>query len=67
MKNRGDEPVGVMIHIYMEISQGNSLCCYLYLKQAKMLCFLFFFYKISEQEGGTSPGGGTNGRERWQG
>jgi hypothetical protein len=41
----------------MEISQGNSLCSYLYLKQAKMLVFVlsFFFYKIEEQEGGTGP------------
>jgi hypothetical protein len=47
------------MHIYMEISQGNSLCSYHYLKQAKISCFsfyLFFFaYKIGEQEGGTSP------------
>jgi hypothetical protein len=44
----------------MEISQGNSLYSYLYLKQAKMSFVLFFifslfFYKIREQEGGTSP------------
>jgi hypothetical protein len=31
-KIRGDKPIGVIIHIYMEISQGNPL----YLKQAKM-------------------------------
>jgi hypothetical protein len=24
-KNRGDEPMWVIIHIYMEVSQGNSL------------------------------------------
>jgi hypothetical protein len=30
-KNRGDEPIGVIIYIYMEMLQGNSLC-YLYLK-----------------------------------
>jgi hypothetical protein len=40
----------------MEISQETSL----YLKQAKMSCFsfylfCFFFFKIREQEGGTSP------------
>jgi hypothetical protein len=35
-KNRGDEPIGVIIHRYMEITQGNSLRSYLYLKQAKM-------------------------------
>jgi hypothetical protein len=33
------------------MSQGNSL--HSHLKQAKML--FFFFYKIGEQDGGTSP------------
>jgi hypothetical protein len=72
-KISGDKPIGVIIHIYMEISQGNSLCSYLYLKQAKMSCFLFsfLFYKIGVQDGRTSPawGGrvGTNGRGRCQG
>jgi hypothetical protein len=41
-KNRGDEPIGVIIHIYIEISQGNALCSYLYLKQGKMSFFFFF-------------------------
>jgi hypothetical protein len=41
--------------MYMEVSQGNSLCSYTYLRQAKMSCFSFylfsfFFYKIGEQE-----------------
>jgi hypothetical protein len=53
-KIRGDKPIGVIIHIYIETSQGNSLCSYLYLKQVKtshyFLSFLFFFYKIGEQE-----------------
>jgi hypothetical protein len=70
-KIRGDTPVGVIIHIYLEISQGNSLCSYL--KEAKMPSFSFypfsfFFYKIGEQEGRTSPakGGGLApvGRDR---
>jgi hypothetical protein len=39
-KNRGDEPIVIIIHTYMEISQGNSLCSFLYHKQAKM-SFLF--------------------------
>jgi hypothetical protein len=48
-KVRGDKPIGVAIHLYMEISQRNSLCSYLYLKQAKNVMFLsFFFYKIGE-------------------
>jgi hypothetical protein len=39
----------VIIHMYMEMSQGNSM--YSYLKQTKML--FFFFYKI--REGGVIP------------
>jgi hypothetical protein len=62
-KIRGDKPIGVIIHIYVEVSQRHTLCSYLYLKQAKMsffFIFSFFFYKIGEQEGRTSPaqGGG---------
>jgi hypothetical protein len=41
-KNRGDEPIGMIIHILMEISQGNSLCTYH--KQTKM-SFSFSFTK----------------------
>jgi hypothetical protein len=40
----------------METSQGNSLSNCHYLKQAKMsFLSFFFFYKIEEQERGTSP------------
>jgi hypothetical protein len=54
------------------MSQGNSL--YSYFKQTKM-SFLFFFYKIREQEGRTSPvwGGwyqwkwGGGGERVWEG
>jgi hypothetical protein len=58
-----DEPVGVVIHVYMETTQGISLCSYLYLKLAKMPCFsfyllCFFFYKFGKQEGGTGSGWG---------
>jgi hypothetical protein len=42
-----DEPVGVVIHVYMETTQGISLCSYLYLKLAKMPCFSFMFYAFS--------------------
>jgi hypothetical protein len=56
---RKDEPIGVVIHICMDTTQGISLCSCLYLKLAKTSCFsfyllCFFFYKIREQEGGTS-------------
>jgi hypothetical protein len=33
-RNKGDEPIWVLIQIYMEMSQRNSL--YSYLKQTKM-------------------------------
>jgi hypothetical protein len=49
-KIRGDKPIGVIIHIYMEISQENSLCSYLYLKQNKMSCFLFYFFSSTKSE-----------------
>jgi hypothetical protein len=47
----------VIVHTYMELSQGNSLCSYLYLRQAKMSSFFLFFflYKTEEQEGRTGP------------
>jgi hypothetical protein len=51
-KIRGDKPIAVIIHIYMEILQVISLGSCLYFKQAKMSFFsFFFFYKIREQEG----------------
>jgi hypothetical protein len=39
-KIRGDTPIGVIIHTYMEISQGNYLCSYLSLK---LRCHVFHF------------------------
>jgi hypothetical protein len=54
---RGDKPIGVVILICMERTQGIFLCICLYLKLAKMPCFFFnllcFFYKIGEPEGRT--------------
>jgi hypothetical protein len=47
-KNRGHEPVVVIIHIFMEMSQENLLCSYLYLKQAKLSFFFFFSSTKSE-------------------
>jgi hypothetical protein len=46
-KIRGEKPIGVIYYKHMEISQGNSLCRYLYLKKQKchfisFLSFLFF-------------------------
>jgi hypothetical protein len=60
----------------MEMSQGNSLHSYLYLKLAKMSCFSFYlfsflFCNIREQEGGTGSAQGQGlapvGGERWWG
>jgi hypothetical protein len=75
-KIRGDKPVGSIIHIYMEISQGNSLCSYLYLKKAKMSFFLFSSTKLEnkrvehvlrwggrEEKAGTSGSGEMVGKE----
>jgi hypothetical protein len=54
-KIKRDKPIGVIIHTYMEISQGNSPCSYIYLKKAKMSSSLFIFYlfsSINQRTGG---------------
>jgi hypothetical protein len=67
-KVRGDKPMGVIIH-YMKLSQGNSLCTYLYLKQVKMSLFSLFLFssiksgnrrteQILQGLGGLAPVGG---------
>jgi hypothetical protein len=73
-KIRGDESVGIIIHTNMEISQENSPCSYLYLKQAKMSSFFFFsFFSSTKSEnrraGQVPPRGwaGTSGKSRWWG
>jgi hypothetical protein len=71
-KIRGDKPIVVIIHTYMEASQGNSLCSCLYLKQVKMSCFSFYLFSFSstnQRTGGQNkscPGqrAGTSGRGR---
>jgi hypothetical protein len=57
-KKRENEPIEVIIHIYMEISQENSMCSYLYFKQEKMT-FFFLFYSIKSKEGRTGPAQGS--------
>jgi hypothetical protein len=61
--------IGVIIHTYMEISQGNSLYSSFISNKKKCHFFLFslFLYKIREKEGGEAPGGGFRGRGKWQG
>jgi hypothetical protein len=61
-KNRGEEPIGDIIHVYMEMSQGNSLCSCL--KEAQKISFFFFFLLQNwRTEGKTRPclGIGTSG------
>jgi hypothetical protein len=69
-KIRRDKLIGVIIHTYMKISQGNSLYNFLYLKLKchvfHFIFALFFSYKIREQESGASPAQGEN-RQRWEG
>jgi hypothetical protein len=36
-----DEPIGVVIHICMETTQGTSLYSYLYLKLTEIPCFSY--------------------------
>jgi hypothetical protein len=56
--------IWVIIHLYMEMSKGNSLYSYL----NKQKCHFFFFYKIGGQEGRTGRGGiGTSRREKMWG
>jgi hypothetical protein len=55
-KKRGDEPFWAVIRMYMEMSQGNSLCSYL-----KQKCLFFFFFQKQNRKapvGGLAPVGG---------
>jgi hypothetical protein len=65
-KIRGHEPIGVIIHIYMEIPQGNSLYNYLYLQQSKISTFFSFPSTKSENRKAeqflSREGVGTSGR-----
>jgi hypothetical protein len=67
-KNIGDEPIWVITHIHMEISQGNFLCSYLYLNKQKCNFFFFLFCSTkSENEGRTGPSWDGVCREEWGG
>jgi hypothetical protein len=60
-----DEPIKVVIHIFMETTQRISLNSYPYLKLARPPCFpycllCFIFNKFREQEGGTGSS------QRWE-
>jgi hypothetical protein len=56
MKKNKDEPNWVIIHIYLEISQGNSLCSYLK-QQISIIFFSFLVYKIRTEGQNRSYGG----------
>jgi hypothetical protein len=60
-KSRGDEPIVIIIHIYMEI----SLCSYLYLKQAKRV--IFFFTKSENRRTEQILPRGKRGYYQWEG
>jgi hypothetical protein len=64
MKKRRRTKSGYKTYIHGN-TQENSLCSYLYIKEAKTSCFSFFFYKIGEQEGGTGPWGGAGFQGKW--
>jgi hypothetical protein len=65
-KIRREKPIRIIIHIYMGISQGNSL----YLTQAKMSFFLFSSTKSKNRRRAKHQGrklvpvAGGGGRER---
>jgi hypothetical protein len=51
MKKLRDKPSGVIVHTNMEISQGNTLCSYLYLKlKCHAFHFLFSLFSSTKSE-----------------
>jgi hypothetical protein len=74
-RNRGYEPIGIIIHIYMEMLQGNSLCIAIFiLNKQKYHLFLFSSTKSENRKAeqflprGWGWGGGLVSVkvERWQ-
>jgi hypothetical protein len=69
-KIRGGKPFRVIIHIYMELSQGNSLSTTFFSNRLKfhVFRFIFFFFLLQNQRTGgqnkSCPGDkvGTSGR-----
>jgi hypothetical protein len=63
-----DEPIQVVIHMFMEAMLGISLYSYLYLKLAKLLCLSYYCYvfsstKLEKRAGQVLPGSkGVGGR-----
>jgi hypothetical protein len=72
-RTRVYEPTVVVIHICMEIRQGNCLYSYLYIKLVRMFCFSsFFIFSSAKSDNRTAvqvlqgDDVSTGGRERWQ-
>jgi hypothetical protein len=63
----GDEPFWVVLHIYMETTQGISLYSYLYLKLAKNAMFLLSSYVFSSTKLEHRRGFGTDRKGWWPG
>jgi hypothetical protein len=65
-KIRGDKPIRIIIHTCMEMSQGNSLYSYLYLKPKCHVFHFLFFLLQNQRKGGhkSCPAGrtGTSGK-----
>jgi hypothetical protein len=68
-RSSGDEPIQVVIHMWMEAMLGISLYSYPYLKLAKTLCLSYYclyllFNKIGEEAEQVLPGSEGGGREK---
>jgi hypothetical protein len=66
-KNKGDVPIGVVILICMETTQGNTLFCYLYLKLAKTPCFPFYLLQYWRTGIPTGSARAVGGQGSWWG
>jgi hypothetical protein len=56
-KIRGDKSRGIIVHTYMETSQGNSLGIYLYLKLKCHFFILPFLFLPLQNQRTDLPGG----------
>jgi hypothetical protein len=63
------ESIGAVIHIFMETAQGDFLYSYLYLKSAKMSCFILYVMLFLLQNQRTGVGNrffGVHGWHWWE-
>jgi hypothetical protein len=59
------ESIGAVIHIFMETAQGDFLYSYLYLKSAKMSCFILYVMLFLLQNQRTGVGNRFFGVHGW--